>query len=64
MGNVNGNFQEVVLMYKSPFFINNYLSLQAVPIKEILFSRIEIKFEPSSRYFKCSKLSLFLLIPN
>lgn len=30
MGNVKGNFQEVVLMYKSPLFINNYLSLQVV----------------------------------
>ena len=29
-GNVKGDFQEVVLMYKSPLFINNYLSLQAV----------------------------------
>ena len=30
MENVKGDFQEVVLMYKSPLFINHYLSLQAV----------------------------------
>ena len=30
MGNVKGDFQEVVLMYKSQRFINHYLSLQAV----------------------------------
>ena len=30
MGNVKVNFQEVVFMYESPLFINNYLSLQVV----------------------------------
>jgi hypothetical protein len=30
MGNVKGNFQKMVLAYKSQRFINNYLSLQAV----------------------------------
>ena len=30
MGNVKGNFQKMVLAYKSQRFINHYLSLQAV----------------------------------
>ena len=30
MGNVKGNFQKMVLVYKSQRFINHYLSLQAV----------------------------------
>lgn len=30
MGNVKGNFQKMVLAYKSQRFINNYLSLQVV----------------------------------
>ena len=30
MGNVKGNFQKMVLTYKSQCFINDYLSLQAV----------------------------------
>ena len=30
MENVKGNFQKMVLAYKSQRFINNYLSLQAV----------------------------------
>ena len=30
MGNVKGNFQKMVLVYKSQRFINNYLSLQVV----------------------------------
>ncbi len=30
MGNVKGNFQKMVLAYKSQCLINNYLSLQAV----------------------------------
>lgn len=30
MGNVKGDFQKMVLVYKSQRFINNHLSLQAV----------------------------------
>ena len=45
MGNVKGDFQEVVLMYKSPLFINHYLSLQAV--SDDLFVK------KSGQVFKC-----------
>ena len=45
MGNVKGDFQEVVLMYKSQRFINHYLSLQAV--SDDLFVK------KSGQIFKC-----------
>ena len=34
MGNVKGNFQKMVLVYKSQRFINHYLSLQAEAARE------------------------------